>query len=738
VGLSVPEFHNVQIRTLIEEGVHGMSRQSWVKESVRSGIAVVIVGISVLALQASVALAALPDGRAYEQASPVDKNGGDIQGSIGTVRASSSGNSVMFYAAGGLPGGVGSQDTPTYLAHRGGSSWETHGLLPPSAAGRGAAVRGEDGALEYIYSMAYQPGSPSSRSIFEALGATGSVRPLLQGGLAFPPPFYVGSAANNSIVALEEAEGGSGILVINKATGQKALAGILNDETLPEGGVDAGPWNYSGSEIGGGAQGGYYTEDEHALSEDGSRLYFSASETGQIYTRENLFEEQSLTNGGGACTQSGLACTVLVSEANEGVTDPNAPQPADFIGATPDGSNAFFLSSGKLTSNATTGLADAGKDLYRFEASAPAGHRLTDLTPEPGVGSPNGAEVQGVLGLSDDGSNVYFVANAPLGTGATAGSCAVIEPGKVQGICNLYVWHNGVTDFIAKLKPEGENGDVSDWRPNAAPEREATARVSPDGGVLVFSSLLKQGSYENEGLEELYRYEVGSSQIQCLSCLLSGLPPQARSALTLLPGTDVPPMTPAGFIRRNLSENGTKVFFDTANGLLPEDTNGVNDVYEWEAPNPADSSDSCHETQQNGGCLSLISTGTSPVASYFIDASATGSDVFFLTRQSLVKQDKDELQDVYDARVGGGLAGQNLAPFVPCMSGEACLGAPASSGSEAPRATATFSGPGDKKPPKCKKGFVRKGEKCVKKHQRKKSKGKHKKKNQAKNKNGRS
>ena len=46
--------------------------------------------------------------------------------------------------------------------------------------------------------------------------------------------------------------------------------------------------------------------------------------------------------------------------------------------------------------------------------------------------------------------------------------------------------------------------------------------------------------------------------------------------------------------------------------------------------------------------------------------------MFFFTRQALVGQDEDELVDLYDARVGGGIAAQNPPPpAAPCL-GEAC------------------------------------------------------------------
>jgi hypothetical protein len=95
--------------------------------------------------------------------------------------------------------------------------------------------------------------------------------------------------------------------------------------------------------------------------------------------------------------------------------------------------------------------------------------------------------------------------------------------------------------------------------------------------------------------------------------------------------------------------------------------------------------------------LYLISSGTSPEPSYFADASAGGDDVFLFTLQSLVGQDKDQLVDIYDARVGGGIAAQNPPPAVPPCEGEACKGAVAIPPATQSPGSAGFSGPGNQK-----------------------------------------
>jgi hypothetical protein len=123
-----------------------------------------------------------------------------------------------------------------------------------------------------------------------------------------------------------------------------------------------------------------------------------------------------------------------------------------------------------------------------------------------------------------------------------------------------------------------------------------------------------------------------------------------------------------------LSEDGKRLFFNSNVPLVPGDTNGAMDVYEWEAPG----SGSCTTEKPayhalNGGCLYLISSGQSPTGSEFYDASPDGRDVFFNTESSLLPRDPG-LVDLYDARAGGGFAEPSAQ--AEC-EGEACQSPPA-------------------------------------------------------------
>ena len=59
-------------------------------------------------------------------------------------------------------------------------------------------------------------------------------------------------------------------------------------------------------------------------------------------------------------------------------------------------------------------------DLYEYDLEKPEGEALTDLTPTE---NPGEARVQGVLGASDDGNYLYFVASGALAPGASAQNC---------------------------------------------------------------------------------------------------------------------------------------------------------------------------------------------------------------------------------------------------------------------------------------------------------------------------
>jgi hypothetical protein len=142
---------------------------------------------------------------------------------------------------------------------------------------------------------------------------------------------------------------------------------------------------------------------------------------------------------------------------------------------------------------------------------------------------------------------------------------------------------------------------------------------------------------------------------------------------------------------RLLSDSG-RLFFDSFEGLDPQDSNGTWDVYQYEPPGAGDCSESSPTfAERSGGCVGLISSGVSPEPSIFLDASESGNDVFFYTNARLSPLDVDTSRDVYDARVGGGFA-EPLPP--PACEGDACQ-SPAAPPEDPTPGSLTFQGTGN-------------------------------------------
>jgi hypothetical protein len=202
-----------------------------------------------------------------------------------------------------------------------------------------------------------------------------------------------------------------------------------------------------------------------------------------------------------------------------------------------------------------------------------------------------------------------------------------------------------------------------------------------------------------------------------VSCDPTGAAPVATEFNRYPPSSGTPiggffPITKVNYFRaqpRAIAANGSRVFFDSGEPLVPQDVNGWLDVYEWER----NGTGSCH---QPSGCTYLLSGGTRSESSYLLGASSTGDDAFVITSGQLVAPDHNETFDVYDARAGGA----SPSPEAALCSGEGCRG-PAGSPPSSPSlpGSSLFSGSPDPSPVKCRTGQGRKHGKCVKKKAKK-------------------
>jgi hypothetical protein len=164
-------------------------------------------------------------------------------------------------------------------------------------------------------------------------------------------------------------------------------------------------------------------------------------------------------------------------------------------------------------------------------------------------------------------------------------------------------------------------------------------------------------------------------------------------------------------LNHSLADDGRRVFFSSGEALVPQDTNGKVDAYEYDAAS---------------GTLHLLSSGADPTDSYFMEASRTGDDVFILTRERLVGWDADGGYDIYDTRVGGGVP--DPVAHIACTV-ETCRGpvsappAPAATQSESAVGSNVKAHAKKRQARHCRRGFVHKRVhakvRCVKKHKHK-------------------
>lgn len=619
-----------------------------------------------------VGLLGLPDRRVYELVTPVDNQDADVyvpeQGKGGgegesegfttemPFQAAVDGHAVA-YAAAPTSGGNGSAGNGLgneYVAVRSPAGGWSQRNLQPSAIQIGVGYQAFSSDLSAGFISGYAigsvtPGAPEhSILLYQRNSEDGSYRVLTptlpaNGRFFLAPnvpvpvegygPAYAGSSLDLSHVlfevnnvltpdAVEGADGEQENNLYDSINGRLHLVNVLPSGQTEDNATFGASGNFS-----------------HAISDEGNRIFWTDLNNGSLYVRENDSQPQSPVEGGHCAVSSG-ACTVQV-DASQGTGNSGR---GHFWTASANGSKVFFTDESRLTADST---AAAGKpDLYEYNVEIGG---LVDLTV---AGAGERAAVDGVVGASEDGEYVYFIASGSL------------APGAIEGQPNLYLRHDGVTKFVTR------DDDIP------TEVRFRTSEVAPNGHSVVFQSGASLTGYDNEGATEVYVYETeGGGHLFCASCSPSGEPAKSESYLPVSYSN----LRPDQWV----SEDGTRVFFNSAQPLVASDTNGRQDVYEWER----DGAGSCQDAE---GCIYLLSGGTSVNASWLLDASLSGDDTFVITRAQLAPQDQNEIFDVYDARVDGE---QPLTP--PQCSGSGCQGVPGAPPIFATPSSATFEGVGN-------------------------------------------
>jgi len=587
----------------------------------------------------------LPDGRAFEMVSPLDKNSGEVgapgrntsgivTNSVAPHQAAQSGEAMTYTSFTSF--GSDPQSAPAgsqYLSTRGAAGWSTANITPADRESfLTDPLRGFSPDLGKAAVIQLDPplveGAPVGfENLYVRDNVSGSlelvtfVKPKVPVGVDYCVGFAGATAGFEHVFFTAKGKLTSDAPM---APGQSlyewsASEGLSLVSVLPSG-TPATPSSTTAF----GAKGNECAASNivrNAISANGSRIFWTlGGASPQLLARVDGSQ------------------TIALDDIQGGTGPAGGGQ---FWAASRDGSKVFFTAAGKLTPGA------GSQSLYLYDFDAPEGSRLSAIATAPGA-----TDVKGVLGAGDDGAYVYF----------TAGSA--LDGGAVGGQNNLYLWHRGEgVRFIATL--QAGLADLSNWNPLP---RAQTARVSPDGRHLAFVSAKSLTGYENrdqatgQPVSEAFLYDALSEELICASCNPTGALP--------IGGTELPTWSTPYEQPRSLSDDGGRLYFMSSDALALRDSNGAQDVYQYERTGVGGCSvQSLTFSASAGGCIDLISTGSESGDAQFLDASSDGRDVFFSTPQRLVAQDEDERYDIYDARIGGGFAPP--APVFEC-SGESC------------------------------------------------------------------
>jgi hypothetical protein len=662
----------------------------------------------------------LPDCRAYEQVSPVDKQGNDVMPFSPRTRAAADGEAVQFASLGGFGDVRGAGIAFEYLARRGPDGWATHAITPKIAA---TSPNDRGGLSEALYQGEFSPdlskgafaaprplaGTPDSVSgvpnlyLRDDLLTPGeghyqllTACPLCEepGGEALPPastisaslqsflPQLVGASPDMKHILFESIQRLTGDTPPQSSScgnehftvtppsfyycashiyewdnGNLRLASVLPsgepaDEAIAATGAGAGstPNSNRPHVVSDGSDGHSRVEFTQPtvnfagmpltfsqvgalFGEDAYLAYFHLGIFGNI-TEGNLFQRIDGTE------------TIKLNESERTEGEPSEFAPAQYLDASANGEHVFFMTSQALTNDAEP----SGRKIYVYDATKPASasDNLTLVTPP-------GSSANVLLGSGGDGHYAYYASGN-----------------------RISMWHDGVTDDFGRAPIALYNELPTDGVQWAVTLRQT--RVTPDGRHLIFvdeRSPFPAGGYDHShscnngfGCREFYVYSADTGQLACASCNPSGAAATGDAFVT--GGSGAHGLADASLHEnRAVSADGRWVFFSSPENLVPGDTNGKYDAYEYDTAT---------------GEVHLLSSGTDEHDSYFIEAGEDGRDVFIDTRERLVGHDTDNAYDLYDVRVGGGYP--EPIPVPAACTGESCQGAQ----SAAPAAPAVGSG----------------------------------------------
>lgn len=468
-------------------------------------------------------------------------------------------------------------------------------------------------------------------------------------------------------------------------------------------------------------------------SQDGSRVFFST--TAKLPTAPGTPEDTHAASAevyertGGHTYLVGVLPNgeVPVCGAEVGQNDDSTARGDEgdyaYGAISPDGANVVFHARGENATGAACTERETGLFLRDTVDGTTVSLPGTFYAGRAGTGA---GEEEKIFTVEQEGAKIYEyhvatkqiveIASGSQGLLAySANGARVYYLGPEEGV---YLYEEGAPE--AKLVPETQQGRYlattvelkkepviftgAVIRPNEPTQNGSVTNnasvVTPNGNDLMFLSPDKLTSYKNcvevKGEEqchvEVYLYDAGANKVTCLSCApTDAAPPAAPQGEANLveehfgPGAGadfVPPSQP--LVDSRPAEGGReavmRAVFETTEGLVPQDTNGTMDVYEWEQEetegcsrsslNVANLEESPAYSHVNNGCLYLLTSGTGEEVSesdvtggsHLVGASEDLKDIYVQTGDSLVPG-VDNTVHVYDIRENGGF------PYTPTSNG---------------------------------------------------------------------
>ncbi len=521
----------------------------------------------------------LPEGRLYEMVSPPYKADYGIEPKASTFGAGLDGESFVFRSLGAFADARADFVTVPYVARRMPDGWVTSSTNPPPADGR------LPGVVDYSPDLNEQLTQVSAQKggLLSSAGTAGlilsdlrlpeisfvQVWPLPDGPATFP-----GSSPDQALSSSFGASADLSHLLFQEfGGGLYQIVGLGGPDPREEDVAVVGQHDGPGDAILPGCIESSFEDNVflerrfHAISDDGSEIFFR--HCGVPYVRVNGLstfelapagEFQGASHDGSKAFFTGgageLLMGVIDSElGHETVTETVLVSPsakASVVATSDDGSHVYFMSSGVFAGvNAQGHSPETGaSNLYVYDSVT----RKTTFIAITAI-TKGGEEYEAQA--TPDGRFLAFTTDSRLTPDDRDSAVSVYRyDAQTGGLVRVSVGENGHDDngndnaFGASIAaPLDGQSAIATWR-------LSTRALSDDGSTIVFSTVAPFSSRAVNGDVNVYAWHEGRTGM-----ISTGLSQTS----------DTNPV---------VSRSGQDIFFLTSQNILPQDSDGLLDVYD--------------------------------------------------------------------------------------------------------------------------------------------------------------